>query len=55
VLAEVALGGSNAEIAKYLGLEVNTVKSYLRSAMRKLGATNRVQAVCRARESGLVL
>lgn len=54
VLAEVGKGGSNAEIAKHLGLQVTTVKSYLQSAMRKLEATNRVQAVYRARQLGLI-
>lgn len=54
VLAEVAKGGSNAEIAKHLGLQVTTVKSYLQSAMRKLDAANRVHAVYRARQIGLI-
>ncbi|UOE22107.1 LuxR family transcriptional regulator [Thermobifida halotolerans] len=54
VLAEVAVGRTNDEVAAVLGLLPNTVKSYLKSAMRKLDATNRVQAVHRARETGLL-
>lgn len=52
VLAEVARGCTNDEVAEALGLLSNTVKSYLKSAMRKLGATNRVQAVNLARAAG---
>jgi len=52
VLAEVARGCTNDEVAEALGLLPNTVKSYLKSAMRKLGATNRVQAVNLARAAG---
>ncbi len=54
VLAEVAVGRTNDEVAAALGLLPNTVKAYLRSAMRKLDATNRVQAVHLAREAGLL-
>ncbi|WP_233520105.1 LuxR C-terminal-related transcriptional regulator [Prauserella sp. PE36] len=54
VLALVARGEPNRAIGEELGLLTNTVKAYLKSAMRKLGAANRVQAVCRAREAGLV-
>lgn len=54
VLAEVAVGRTNDEVAAALGLLPNTVKSYLKSAMRKLGASNRVQAVHRARTAGLL-
>lgn len=54
VLREVALGSSNAEAAEALGLLPNTVKSYLKSAMAKLHAKNRIQAVIRAQELGLV-
>ncbi|GAA2796316.1 helix-turn-helix transcriptional regulator [Saccharopolyspora taberi] len=53
-LALVAAGCTNDEIAHRLGLLPNTVKSYLKSAMKKLDATNRVQAVNRAREAGLI-
>ncbi len=49
VLAQVALGCSNAEAAERLSLKPETVKSYLRSAAGKLGARNRHEAVSKAR------
>jgi len=52
VLALVALGCGNAEIGERLTLQPETVKSYLRTASRKLGAANRVEAVRLARASG---
>lgn len=55
VLAEVAVGCGNAEIAKRLGLTVETIKSYLKSAMGKLGSHSRVEAVHRARRAGQLL
>lgn len=54
VLRRIALGRTNAEAADDLGLLTNTVKSYLKSAMRKLGSTNRVQVIIAAREAGLI-
>lgn len=54
VLEQVALGGTNADVAEALGLLPNTVKSYLKSAMRKLGASNRVQAIVEARHLGIL-
>ncbi|MBP2365409.1 LuxR C-terminal-related transcriptional regulator [Pseudonocardia parietis] len=50
----VALGASNAEIAADMGLALDTVKTYLRSAMRKLGVHNRTKAVLAARAAGLL-
>ncbi|MBC3194941.1 helix-turn-helix transcriptional regulator [Pseudonocardia sp. C8] len=50
----VALGASNAEIAADLGLALDTVKTYLRSAMRKLGVHNRTKAVLAAKTAGLL-
>ncbi|MFW0789873.1 LuxR C-terminal-related transcriptional regulator [Gordonia sp. CPCC 205333] len=49
-----ALGYSDARIAEELTLTRYTVKSYLRDAMRKLGASNRREAVMLARRSGLL-
>lgn len=54
VLAQVALGCTNAETAQRLSLRPETVKSYLRSAMTKLGARTRHEAVVRARRLGLL-
>lgn len=54
VLTQVALGASNRDVGEALGLVENTVKSYLKTAMRKLHATNRVHAVRLAREAGLI-
>lgn len=51
-LAEV--GASNVEIAARLGLSLETIKSYLRSAMRKLEVHNRTAAAHRARLEGLL-
>jgi DNA-binding CsgD family transcriptional regulator len=54
VLAQVALGCTNAEAAKRLSLKPETVKSYLRSATAKLGAHTRYEAVARARRARLL-
>jgi DNA-binding CsgD family transcriptional regulator len=54
VLAQVAHGCTNQKAAENLGLMPNTVKSYMKSAMRKLNAENRVQAMLAARDAGLV-
>ncbi|MFJ8629582.1 response regulator transcription factor [Streptomyces sp. NPDC093568] len=54
VLAHVAAGSTNAAAAERLGLRPETVKGYLRSAMRKLGAHTRGEAVTAARRAGLL-
>jgi len=54
VLRRVALGETNAEIADAICLSRNTVKTYLQSALQKLGARNRVEAIARASEGGLL-
>lgn len=53
VLAMLALGASNVEIAAELFLSVDTVKTYVRRVFRKLGVRNRTQAAIMAREYGL--
>ncbi|MFG3261715.1 helix-turn-helix transcriptional regulator [Streptomyces bobili] len=53
-LAQVALGCSNVEAAARLSLRPETVKAYLRSAMRKLDARTRFEAVVAARRGGLL-
>lgn len=54
VLACVASGATNSAAAERLGLRPETVKSYLRSSMRKLGARTRLHAVVEARRAGLL-
>ncbi|MEU6197087.1 helix-turn-helix transcriptional regulator [Streptomyces sp. NPDC047061] len=54
VLTWVAAGATNAAVAERLGLRPETVKGYLRSAMRKLGAHTRGEAVSAARRTGLL-
>ncbi|AVH55779.1 MULTISPECIES: helix-turn-helix transcriptional regulator [Streptomyces] len=54
VLACVAGGATNAVAARRLGIRPETVKGYLRSAMRKLGAHTRLEAVVAARRAGLL-
>ncbi|MBG6214168.1 MAG: LuxR C-terminal-related transcriptional regulator [Cryobacterium sp.] len=54
VVAEVALGRSNADIAERLGLAPNTVKSYMRTIMQKLQSNTRYEAVRAARQQGLL-
>lgn len=45
VLGLVASGLSNTEISAVLYLSINTVKTYIRTAYRKIGVTTRSQAV----------
>ncbi len=49
----IARGLSNTEIASELFLSVNSVKTYIRTAYRKMGVTTRSQAVLWAVRSGL--
>lgn len=52
VLAMIAVGCGNAETADRLGILPETVKSYLRNAMRKLGTHGRMESVVTARRLG---
>ena len=54
VLRLVALGRSNRQVADELFVTVATVKSHLHTISGKLDASNRVEAVARAREVGLL-
>ncbi|AGL20101.1 helix-turn-helix transcriptional regulator [Actinoplanes sp. N902-109] len=54
VLTMVAVGCSNAEAAGRLGLQPETVKSYLRNATRKLGTHGRIETVAAARRHGFL-
>ena len=45
VLALITQGRSNKEIAQVMYLSINTVKTYIRSAYRKIGVTGRPHAM----------
>ena len=54
VLATVARGRTNAEIAEELHISLSTVKAHLASLMTKLGARNRVEIAMWAFETGRI-
>ena len=54
VLAELALGGSYADIAHTLYVTENTVKTHVSALYRKLGVDRRADALRRARQIGLL-
>jgi LuxR family maltose regulon positive regulatory protein len=54
VLALIAAGNSNQEIAAKLFVSRGTVKTHIYHLYRKLGARSRTQAIARAREIGLL-
>jgi two-component system nitrate/nitrite response regulator NarL len=54
VLRLAAEGKTNPEIAESTDLTRNTIKTYLQSALHKLGARNRVEAITKAGEAGLL-
>jgi DNA-binding NarL/FixJ family response regulator len=51
VLAAVAAGSTNAEIARQLHITLSTVKTHVTSLMNKLGARNRVEVAIWAHET----
>jgi len=53
VLRLIARGHSNQEISERLYVSVNSTKSYIRSAYRKIGVANRAQAVAWAIGNGV--
>lgn len=53
ILARIAAGRSNQEIADELFLTVKTVRNYVSNIFSKLQVADRVQAALRAREAGL--
>lgn len=54
VLALLAAGRSNKEIARHLDVSPNTVKTHVSNIFEKLGAKRRTQAILRARELGII-
>ena len=54
VLALLATGKSNRAIAEELVVTLDTVKRHVTNLFNKLGVANRIQAVARARELGLL-
>ncbi|HXZ06706.1 MAG TPA: LuxR C-terminal-related transcriptional regulator, partial [Paraburkholderia sp.] len=54
IVALIALGQSNKEIARTLGITPETVKSHVKSIFTKLAVDKRAQAVARAQALGLI-
>jgi LuxR family maltose regulon positive regulatory protein len=54
VLALIAAGETNGEIAGKLFVSISTVKTHVNNLYRKLGARSRTQAIARAREMGVL-
>jgi two-component system nitrate/nitrite response regulator NarL len=54
ILRRISMGETNPEIAEVLGLTRNTVKTYVQNALNKLGARNRIEALNRLDELGLL-
>ena len=54
VLGLLAAGRSNQAIAAELVITLDTVKKHVTHVLDKLGATNRTEAVARARQLGLI-
>jgi len=53
VLALLADGASNRQIAARLVISEPTVKEHVRALLRKLDAGSRLEAIARARRAGL--
>ena len=54
VLAQLAAGKSNKEIASALGVSPNTIKTQVASLYQKLDVQRRTQAIQKARELALI-
>ena len=54
ILAELAHGATDQQIAQNLGISEQTVKSHIKGILGKLGAQNRTQALAMAARRGLV-
>jgi DNA-binding NarL/FixJ family response regulator len=55
ILHSINSGASNSAIAEQLFISVSTVKTHISSILRKLDADNRVQALAKARDRGLLI
>jgi DNA-binding NarL/FixJ family response regulator len=55
VVGLIAMGLSNEQIAQTLFLSINSVKTYIRSAYRKIGVTTRSQAITWSVQHGFAL
>jgi DNA-binding CsgD family transcriptional regulator len=53
ILAHIARGLDNAQIAAHLALSEKTVRNHITAVFAKIGAENRGQAIVQAREAGL--
>jgi DNA-binding NarL/FixJ family response regulator len=53
ILAHIARGDSNADIADSLSISVKTVRNHVSNIFNKLQVADRAQAVIRARDAGL--
>lgn len=54
ILQDIGRGLSNTEIARELNLKLSTVKSHIYSLYKKLGVNNRMQAVIKGKELGML-
>ncbi|CAN5372857.1 hypothetical protein BH09ACT12_BH09ACT12_37390 [soil metagenome] len=54
VIERICRGDANSEIAAELYLSINTVKTHIRSAYRRIGVTRRVDAIRWGAQQGLV-
>jgi DNA-binding NarL/FixJ family response regulator len=54
ILRGLAHGGSNADIARRLGISEHTVRNHVHSLLRKLGVANRTDAVATGLRRGLL-
>ena len=54
-IALAARGLDTKTMARQMGLSVHTVRGYIKSAMTKLGAHNRLEMIVRATEAGMLV
>jgi DNA-binding NarL/FixJ family response regulator len=54
ILAHIARGLDNLQIAAHLDLSEKTVRNHITAVFAKIGVESRAQAIVQAREAGLV-